>query len=810
MIPGTLLGPYAVVAPLGEGGMGEVYRARDTRLDRELALKVLPIGIAGDKVARDRLMREARIASRLNHPNICVVHDVGEADGRVYVAMELVPGRPLSALIPADGLPVEQAVRYAIQVADGLAHAHAQGVVHRDLKSANIVVSPDGRAKILDFGLAVRIDALVSEATHSTTSLRASDEIAGTLPYMSPEVLSGHPADARSDIWAAGVVLYEMLHGRRPFVGATAFEVTSAILKEPPAGLSPRVPVPLGAIVERCLAKDPAHRYQRASELRAALESASLAPAASDPKLSSGNALRNEPRAVGWSRRSRRLAGAAVAIPLMLAGTWAGWRTWYGAGGDAPRAMVDSVAVLPLANLSGSAEQEYFADGITEAVINELAQIKALKVISRQSVMQFKGTRKPLGEIARALGVRALVEGSVQRGGSRVRVTADLVDAATETHLWAQSYERDLQDVLSLQRELAGAIAGAVRVELTPREKARLGAARAVVPEAYDYYLRGRVRSRRENREDNDAAIGLLEKAVAADPQFAAAHAELARAYGIRLFYFMPSDKVLDEKAFAEVDKALALDPGSADGHLALGLLLWTPRKGFPHEQTIREYRRAIELNPGNDEAHHQLGIVYMHTGLLDEALAEADRALKLNPANTLALYRTGVVRLYQQRYDQAWEVFKQIPADFNPSLVAYQNSWTLFRLHRTSEAEAMAAGYLATHPEDPGGAVTAMQALFAATAGDRARAEERIRTAIRLGTSFGHFHHTEHVIAAAYATMNEPRKALEWLERAALDGLPCYPLFAGDPSLAPLRNDPGFAAFLARQKQRLEEFKKL
>jgi TolB-like protein/Tfp pilus assembly protein PilF len=468
------------------------------------------------------------------------------------------------------------------------------------------------------------------------------------------------------------------------------------------------------------------------------------------------------------------------------------------------------VAVLPLVNLSGSPDQAYFADGVTEAVINELAQIKALKVISRQSVMQFKDTRKPLGEIARALGVRALVEGSVQRAGSRVRVTADLVDAATETHLWARTYERDLQDVLSLQRELASAIAGAVRVELTPREKARLETTRNVVPEAYDFYLRGRARSRRENREDNDAAVDLLEKAVAADPEFPAAHAELARAYGIRLFYFTPDDKVLDEKALAEVDKAMALDPGSSDAHLALGLLLWTPRKGFPQEQVVQEYRRAIELNPGSDEAHHLLGLVYLHIGLLDQAFAEAEQALKLNPANTLALYRTGVVRLYQRKYDQAWEIFGRTPSEFNPSLVAYQNSWTLFALGRRAEAEAMAAEYLATHPEDPGGAVTGMQALFAAAAGNRARAEERIRRAVRLGTAFGHFHHTEFTIASAYALMSQPGKAVEWLERASRDGLPCYPLFASDPNLDPIRGDPAFNAFLVRQKRQWEGYNRL
>jgi serine/threonine-protein kinase len=803
--PGTRLGPYEIRAALGQGGMGQVYRAYDARLERTVAVKVLPGAVASDPALRVRLLREARIASQLNHPNICTVHDVGETDGRIYFAMEFVPGRSLETLVGEPGLAVDEALGIARQVADALAHAHGQGVVHRDLKAANVVVTSEGRAKILDFGLALRRESLADEATHSTRALADDSAMAGTLPYMSPEQLRGQPAGPRSDVWSFGILLHELLHGRRPFQGATGFELTSAILRDDPDAVSARVPPGIADVIRRCLAKDPAQRYAHATELKAALDAGVTGPTFPGAAAASAGSP-------GRSTRTRIALLAFVVATLVAVAAVGAWLTWHGrprAQPNGPGGVIDSVAVLPLANLSGSADQDYFADGVTEAVINDLAQIRALRVISRQSVVQYKGTTKPLRQIARELGVRALVEGSVQRAGTRVRVNAELIDAQTETHLWARSYERDLQDVLALQSELAGAIADAVRVELTPREKARLTSAHRVSPEAYDYYLRGRVRARRENREDNDAAIALLEKAVAADPQFAAAHAELSRAYGTRLFYLVPGDKSLDERALAEVDKALAIDPDSAEAHLALGLLVWTPRKGFPHEQAIQEYRRAIALNPGLDEAHHQLGIVYMHIGLLDESFAEVEQALKLNPANTLALYRLGVVRLYQQRYQEAWDVFQQVPLDFNPSLVAYQSSWTLFQLGRVAEAEALATDYLRTRPNDPGGVVTAMQALFAAAAGRPAIAESRIVAALKLGRNFGHFHHTAYTVAEAYARMGRPSQAVRWLEQAATDGLPCYPLFDRDPNLDPIRREPAFVAFMERQKARWEGFRR-
>jgi serine/threonine protein kinase/Flp pilus assembly protein TadD len=798
---GKTLSHYRIVEQLGAGGMGVVYRARDDRLGRDVALKLLPAEALGNASARRQLENEARTASALNHPHICTIHDVGEAEGQFFVAMEFVAGQPLAQMIPAGGLPEELVVRYGMQIADALAHAHERGIVHRDLKSANVVVTPEGRAKVLDFGLAQRLrKEELAEVTQSKASLTPGAGIAGTLAYMAPEVLRGELAEARSDIWALGVVLYEMAAGEAPFQGATGFELSSAILREPPRALPARVSSGIRSVVQRCLAKQPALRYQRASEVRAALETidsrAGAAPAAMAGPSDSRRAL---------------LAGGVVLLVMaaLLALNVGRVRDRLLGRGGPPR--IESLAVLPLDNLSGDASQEYFADGMTEALISNLAQVGALRVISRTSVMQYKGTRKKVKEIAKELdNVDAVVEGSVQRSGERVKITVQLIAAATDTHLWAKDYEREVRDVLALQSEVARAIAGEIKVTLTPQEQARLATARSVSPEAYDFFLRGRAHNRHENREDNDAAIELLERAVALDPQLAAAHAELGRAYGIRLSYFTPEDKLLDEKSLEEVEKALRLDPDSAEAHLARGALLWTPLKHFPHEQAIREFRRAIELNPSLDEAHHQLGLVYLHIGLLEEAMREAQAAVKLNPGNTLALYRTGVVNLHLRNYARAWEIFVKIPVEFNPVLVTYQNAWTLFYLGRKAEAQATTEEYLKKYPQDEGGLSASLQAILAADAGQPRRAEEKIKNAFEHGKGYIHFHHTMYNVASAYALLNRPAEAVKWLQAAADEGLPCYPLFEKDPNLDKIRRDPGFVAFLAKQKQQWEAFHKL
>jgi TolB-like protein/DNA-binding winged helix-turn-helix (wHTH) protein/Flp pilus assembly protein TadD len=476
-------------------------------------------------------------------------------------------------------------------------------------------------------------------------------------------------------------------------------------------------------------------------------------------------------------------------------------------GEDDP-VSIQSLAVLPLDNLSGDASQDYFADGMTEALITNLAKVGALRVVSRPSVMQYKGTHKPLHEIGRESNVDTLLIGSVLRSGERVRITVQLIHVATNRNLWADSYERDLRDVLALQREVARQIASEIRIKLTPQEQAQLGSARPVNPAAYDYYLRGRFYANHQNRGDNETAIMTLERAVAIDPTFAAAYAELAQAYVWKLYLFNPKERQWEEKAFVAAEKALSLDPDSAVAHLARGRLLWTPANHFPHEKAMREYRRALALNPNLDEARNQLALVYCHIGAFDEALQESQKAVTINPSNNMAVFRTGQTLNFQGKYEQALSVLRTIPEEANPALVGYQTAWALFNLGRKEEASDMIEQLLRDHTEDSGGLFTSMQAVLAASTGQERRAGEKIKLAVARGTGFGHFHHTAYNIACAYALMNKPEQAIKWLEAAADDGFPCYPLFEKDANLSNLRQDARFATFLAKLKQQWEYYR--
>ena len=469
---------------------------------------------------------------------------------------------------------------------------------------------------------------------------------------------------------------------------------------------------------------------------------------------------------------------------------------------------IQSLAVLPLENLSNDTSQDYFGDGMTEALITDLAKIGAVRVMSRSSVMKYKGARKPLSEIGRELNVDAVLTGSVVRSGERVRITVQLVHAATDRNLWADSYERDLRDVLALQREVARDIVDQVSIKLRPQEQVQTGSIRPVNPAAYDLYLRGRYYLNRQNKDDNEAAITALEHAVATDPSFAAAYAELAQAYVWKLFLFAPGEAQWSEKAFVAAEKALSLDPNLAVAHLARGRILWTPANRFPHEKAIREYRRALTLDPTLDEARNQLALVYCHIGAFDQALQESREAVATNPNNNLAQFRIGQTLNFQGKYDEALSVLRTIPRDANPALVGHQIAWALFNLGKKEEASALLEQLLKDHPEDTGGVFTSIQAVLAASAGQERLAEDRIKSAIEKGKGFGHFHHTAYHIACAYALMNKPELALKWLEVAADDGFPCYPLFERDANLDSLRQDEKFIMFLAKEKQQWEHYK--
>jgi TolB-like protein/Flp pilus assembly protein TadD len=612
--------------------------------------------------------------------------------------------------------------------------------------------------------------------------------------------------------------------GEQPFSGATPTDVIISIAERQPVPLSkyaPGVPSQLERIVKKALAKDREQRYQTANDLLIDMKSLkheldiqaemdrSPEPIASNPSAStmSNRAVITSPVFPFGLTRKRILILTAI-MGILIIGGLAATLLFRQKATQLTDTKIKSLAVLPMTNLSGDPAQDYFADGMTETLIAGLAELGDLRVISRPSVMQYKGTHKPLQDIAHELNVEAIVEGSVQRIGDQVQITVQLIDATTDRHLWSKTYNRELRDVLTLQNEVVRAVSQEIQIKLTPQQQIRLGNARPINPDAYDYFLHGRYYLSRQNKADNETAIGMFERAVATDPNFAAAHAELAQACVWRFFLFTPNEKQWEEKAFVAVEKALALDPDLADAHLARGRLLWTPANHFPHDKAIQEYRRALDLNPSLDEARNQLALVYGHVGLLEEALQELDKAVATNPSNNLARFRVGEILLFQGKYEQALTALRNVPKDANPALVGHQVVWALFNLGRKEEASATLDQFLKDYPEDNRGLFTSLQAVLAASAGQVRTAEDKINLAIKRGKGFGHFHHTAFHIACAYALMNKPDEAIKWLEMAADDGLPCYPLFERDPNLRNLRSNDRFVALLAKLKKQWEYYR--
>ena len=474
-------------------------------------------------------------------------------------------------------------------------------------------------------------------------------------------------------------------------------------------------------------------------------------------------------------------------------------------GNPFPPVGVQSLAVLPLENVSGDVSQDYFAAGITDALIAGISKVQVLRVMSRQAVMKYKNAGKSPSEIGRELKLDAVIAGSVVHNGDRVQLALQMIHVPTGRKLWSNNYDRDVRDVLKLQADVRRDVTEEIGLKIATQLE---NIDPSVNVEAYDDYLRGRFYSYRQTREDNEVAIAALERTVTKDPNFAAAHAELAQAYTWKLFLFAPNEKQLEEKAFVAVEKALALDPNSAVAYLARGRLLWTPVNHFPHDRAIKEYRRALELDPNLDEARNQLALVYCHIGAFDEALEESKLALMIDPNNNLAQYRVGQTLNFQRKYDEALSVLRDIPQNANPALVGHQIAWALFNLGKKEEASATLEQLLKDHPEDSGGVFTSIQAVLAAASGQQRIAENKIKSAVEKGKGFGHFHHTAYYIACAYALMNKPEQAIKWLEAAAEDGFPCYPLFETDPNLDKLRQDARFLTFLAKQKQRWEYYR--
>jgi serine/threonine protein kinase len=683
---GQTISHYHILEKLGRGGMGEVYLAEDNQLGRKVAIKFLPREVATDERAKQRLLREAKTAATLDHPNICAIYEVGQEGDNSFIVLQYVEGETLASRIKRHLPDLREALAIALQVADALNGAHARGIIHRDIKPENIMLTARNQVKVLDFGLAKLMTDSSIIGADTASMLSVPGMLVGTLPYMSPEQVRCEELDCRSDIFSFGTVLYELLSGRRPFDAKSSAEVISAILNAEPAPISRSSLAHSGSVEEdlirKCLQKSPALRYQTMGDL----------------------------------------------IP-------------------------------DLQQISSDYEGGKFTPAAGPAVVRPQPAIPK----DRRSRVSKRGFELIVSSIVLAMAAGVYVYSS-----------------------WSGKHS---------------AASGAPVISANSSAN----------PVAYDAYMRGKVNVSSENPDDNQAAIKLFLQAVAADPNFASAYAELSRAYTIHARY-VASDadrKKSYEDAEVAVDKALAINPNLAEGHFARGLMLWTPYKRFPHEQAVQSYRRAIELNPNFDEAHHQLGFIYLHIGMLDKGQQEIEKALAINPSNTLARYRLGVIDMCRAKYAEAFQIFNSTPLQQNPELLAFYTSNALFRLGRTVEASALIDRYFKDYSQDKdkGGMVTSVKAMMLAKAGKNREAEATIQHAIGIGRGYAHFHHTSYNIASAYALMNEPEEAMKWLQVTADEGFPNYPLFEGDAQLDNLRKDPRFIAFMAQQKQQWEHF---
>jgi TolB-like protein/Flp pilus assembly protein TadD len=787
--PGTRLGPYEIVSPIGAGGMGEVYRARDSRLDRDVAIKVLSESIAGDPMALARFEREAKAIAALSHPNILAIHDVGREAGVSFAVMELLEGESLAERVAQSKLPWRRAAAIGIEIAEGLFAAHSRGIVHRDLKPANVFLTVDGRVKILDFGIAREV---ARPAAHETSAATVPGDtspgtVLGTVGYMSPEQVRGAPADARSDVFSLGCVLYEMVTGRRAFARETAAETLTAILREDPEPLVTAVEgvsIELERIVGHCLEKNPAERFQSARDVAFNLRAA----------LANSEATPTSPIASRISHRAIWLSSAIGLLVLMVGGLLLlqsrGARP--GAPGDAPvpAPAIRSLAVLPLENLSRDSEQEYFADGMTEALITDLAKIQALRVISRTSVMQYKGAKKPLPQIAKELGVDTVIEGSVMRAGDRVRITAQLIEAATDRHLWAQSYERDLKDVFALQSDVAQAIAREIRVTVSPEEKTRLTRSRPVDPAAHEAYLKGRYWQLKFNEEGFRKASELYDRAVALDRGYALAWAGIAENLGNGADLYLPSSEAF-AKARPAAEKALQLDESLAEAHTSLGLIKAYFDWDWRGAET--ELVRAIELNPGSAWARDWYGWFLATLGRFDESISELERARALDPLSAGITADLGLAHVLKGDYDRATVHLDRAvaldPAYWVPHLVRtwmYQRKGDFAAAIR--EAEDL-------DPQQAGPVAVAGLARAYALAGRKSEARKVLRELEKLSRT-GYV--SPFFFAEVHAALGEKDLAFEWLRKSQRERSNAIALWAKvGPSLDPLRSDPRFGELL-------------
>jgi serine/threonine protein kinase/tetratricopeptide (TPR) repeat protein len=778
---GQTLGHYRILERIGAGGMGTVYRAHDERLDRDVALKVLPPSRLENDAARRLFRKEALALSRLNHPNIAAIYDFDFDAGVDFLVMELITGVTLASKVAGGALSEEKVLQFGQQIALALEHAHGYGLVHRDLKPGNVIIRSDGELKVVDFGLAKLVTIDESAPTESLSGVHG---LAGTLPYMSPEQLWGRPLDCRSDVYSAGVVLYEMATGKRPFQGKVPTAISEAILHTDPVSprqLSPTISSALESVILKCLQKEPATRYQTARELSTDLRQVRSASA----DITGGR----RPASVRtrWVPIASLMAILAVAAPVSFLRIRAGQARSI-ATSQIP--SIRSLAVLPLENLSRDPEQEYFADGMTDELTTELAHISALRVVSRTSAMRYKRTTKTLPQIAQELQVDGVIEGSVLRSDGSVRINTQLVQAQADKQLWAHSYQRELKDVLQLQGELAHDIAEQIKIKVTPQEQLRLATTRTVDPGSHEAYLRGLYHWNKGTEENYRDARNDFEEAIALDPNYAPAYAGLAD-------YFWATDELPPSAAMPQarenVLKALALDDGLADAHKTFAIIKFYGDWDWAAAE--KEFKRALALNPSYSEGHRMYSLYLSALGRAEDAIAEIQTAHRLDPLSLTTSLTAGWISYYGRQYDRALEQCRgvlELDPNWSTAHECLGDAYTA--QGNFSEAITQCQQAATDSGDDP---------VRLASLGRTYALAGRVSDARKILAELNKASKTKYVAPYFFAiiesSLGEKDQAFAWLEKGFNGRDPYLARLRVDVAMDPLRSDARFKILLRR-----------
>ena len=779
LLTGVIVGRFSIRERLGVGGMGEVYLAEDTKLKRAVALKRIAPPLRADEAYRKRFLKEAEQASGLTGAHVAAIYDVLEERGEIFLVMEYIEGQNLRQRLHHP-ISLQEFLNIAVQCVEALVGAHERNIIHCDLKPENIMVTATNEIKILDFGVAKRLPR-----SDKSSTMDKARGFGGTLAYMAPEVLLERAVDGRADIFSLGVVFYEMLTGQHPFLSESFVATSDRILREEPVPIdvfNSKVPKPLQSLVARMLAKDPVQRYTSARELLPDLRTLQqLTTAGLSIQLP---AYMLPPRP--WYQRLPGMVGivAILALAAALLVNAGEHRGWFGKGARHP---LTSIAVLPLANLSNDPNQEYFADGMTDELISDLAKIQPLRVISRTSVMQYRNANKTLPQIAKELQVDAVVEGSVIRSGNKVRITAQLIEAPTDRHLWAETYDRDMKDVLSLQREVADAIVQQVQIHLTPEQKAELAPGRQVNPAAYEDFLKGRYYWNKRTSESMRTALEYFQQAIKKDPTYAPAYAGLADTYDLLGSYGLVSNDEAMQKARDAAQTALQLDNKLAEGYTSLaGVKFFS----LAWDDVEQDFQHAIELNPGYANAHHWYGLYLAAAGRNDEAVAQMKLAQGLDPLSLIINANVGFCLYLGKHYDEAIEQLKKT-LELDPTFSAAHEYLGQAYLEKGQYDQAIEELKRATQLSND----AASRAELANAYASAGRRQDALNILQELSSPDKRTQAGAYELAMIYTGLSDTDQAFRFLRKAAEQKEGAMNNINVHPRFAKLHADPRFAA---------------